>query len=307
VRTPTRSSAAAALGAALVAACASTEEDDALPDSHATEPRPGAGESGTTTPPTKTPPYGSKGCSLAAKRGVAKDSSVDVGGDERTYVLSVPTAYDPYKAYPLVFVFHGSGGNAEGMRDEFGWSAIAEDKAIVVYPDGNDGRWDLDSPPESNADYRFFDALVAEIGEKTCVDRTRVFATGWSMGGYFSNQLGCRRGNVLRAIAPHAGGGPFGGDGAYDEEGHLRCGAAPAVMVFHGADDGSVDLSEGQTTVNYWAWAQGCASETAPTSPSPCVAYRGCKKPVIFCKVPGLDHGIWSNGPKATWDFFASF
>lgn len=70
--------------------------------------------------------------------------------------------------------------------------------ARVVYPqalprtrdDGSGGlvtRWDL----HGDADTSFFDAELAELVEAYCVDRMRVFVTGFSSGGNFSQQLAC--------------------------------------------------------------------------------------------------------------------
>ncbi len=233
--------------------------------------------------------------------------SIDVDGAQRTYVLSVPS--ESRKARPLLFAFHGSGGTGKELRGYIGFEDVAESEAIVVYPDGEGRQWDLDTPAATNKDIAFFDALVAEIEQKHCVDESRVFATGFSNGAYFVNQLGCRRGAaVLRAIAPHAGGGPFGSGGDYDANGELKCaGAPPAVMVFHGTDDGAVSIAEGEKSVQHWRKADGCSSATTPRSPSPCVAFESCKNDVVFCKIPGHSHEVWSQGARATWEFFASF
>ena len=68
----------------------------------------------------------------------------------------------------------------------------------------------------------------------------------------------------------------------------------------------AVDPMEGEKSITHWSWSDGCKVQTSPTTPSPCVAYQGCKNPVITCKIPGVGHKIWDQGPKATWDFFAS-
>ena len=78
-------------------------------------------------------------------------------------------------------------------------------------------------------------------------------------------------------------------------------------MVFIGLADTNVDPKDGEASVSHWSWAQGCTAQTSPAAPSPCVSYQGCKKPVVSCKIPGVGHRIWDQGPKATWDFFASF
>ncbi len=254
------------------------------------------------------PANGSAGCLREAVRGVTEGVALIAGGRRRTYVLSVPPAYDAAKAYPLVFVFHSGGRSGASARDYFALAGIAESEAVVVYPDGLSGEWDLESPAAENPDVALFDAILVAAEAALCVDAQRVFATGSSMGAYFVNQLGCRRGSKLRAIAPHAGGGPYDVASAYDDEGHLRCAESPvAAMIFHGEKDTSVSLDDGKASRDHWAWANGCKGAPAATEPSPCVAYAGCARPVLWCQIPGGTHRIWADGPKATWQFFKSF
>jgi polyhydroxybutyrate depolymerase len=78
-------------------------------------------------------------------------------------------------------------------------------------------------------------------------------------------------------------------------------------MVFHGVNDTTVKLADGQASIDHWAWANGCKGSPAPTSPSPCVAYQACARPVVWCKLPGEGHKIWAQGANATWDFFSKF
>lgn len=292
------------------APAATSETDDggtgsgsATDDSGA--PPPDAGRDATP------PPNGSKGCgasSALSAAGKAAGLSVDVGAAKRTFALSVPTGYDAYRAYPLVFNFHSGGRTGASARDYFGFEGIAGDKAVFVYPDGEQGNWELDAPAAQNKDVLFFDALLARLEAELCIDTSRVFASGSSMGAYLTNQLGCRRGDVLRAIAPHAGGGPWETGGTYDAQGHLSCAGKPvAAMVFIGLADTNVSPTEGEKSITHWTWANGCTAATAPSAPSPCVTYQGCARPVAACRVPGVGHRIWNQGPKATWDFFASF
>jgi hypothetical protein len=49
----------------------------------------------------------------ATLRAESGDQSVEVGGMERTYRLYVPPAYQKGKPAPLVFVFHGGGGDID--------------------------------------------------------------------------------------------------------------------------------------------------------------------------------------------------
>src|SRR6056297_1521096 len=58
-------------------------------------------------------------------------------GLQRTYILHLPSSYNPNDSYPLVLVFHGGGGNAESIREITNFTQKAEqEEFIVVYPDG---------------------------------------------------------------------------------------------------------------------------------------------------------------------------
>lgn len=254
------------------------------------------------------------GAASAAKGFLAKQKLVvsgvkDPGYANRTYGLYVPDGHDGDHLYPLVFEFHGNGGDGTGMRKTLDLETASKGGAIVVYPDGFGG-WDLESPADQNDDIKLVKALVAEIGKTYCVDTARVFATGYSNGGYFANQLGCRVGApFFRGIAAHSGGGPFGADNEYDDQGNLVCPGKPvAALVSHGAADTNVKLSEGQMSRDEWKRFNGCKDATTPFDPSPCVRFEGCAegRPVVYCEIPGLGHVVWpEGGAAATWRFLS--
>ena len=159
------------------------------------------------TPPTDTdlPALGSAGCGLD-QSGVRVD--LNVAGESRSFKLSTPDDYDANTAYPLMFAWHGLGGNGSYARSIFGFQANAHTEAIVVYPDalplelfGGVPGWDL---AEDGYDLAYFDALYTHLTDHLCVDTDQVFSTGHSFGGYMSNTLGCYRSDVLNAIAPVA-------------------------------------------------------------------------------------------------------
>jgi len=275
----------------------------------ATGPRP-PGTIPTLTPPGPSGPKPSAGCGKAPPAvGFLGGQTIAVAGAPRTFGLYVPAGYDPNKGYPLIFALHGDGGDGAGARAGMKLEAPAREGAIFVYPDGRGRTWDLNTmPPEKNPDVLFFDALVAKLGDTMCLARGRVFVTGHSNGAYMANQLGCWRGGVVRAIAPHSGGGPYDSTNkGYDEHGDLVCPGSPvAALVVHGQADGVVAPSEGQFSLSHWRRVDGCQASTAKVAPEPCVAYTGCARPVVSCSVPGLGHGEWSQAAQLTWDFFAS-
>lgn len=279
----------------------------------ATEPAPApAPEPVDAAPPPEPvdaapPPNGTPGCGVAAPSGVREGLSLAVGGSTRTYTLWVPEGYSPRRAHRLVVGLHSGGRNGASARPYLDLEGRSEG-AVFVYPDAVRGNWDLNTPYAQNGDFAFFDALVRALSDTLCLDTTRFFAVGTSAGAYFANQLACGRGGVLRAIASHAGGGPFATPGSYDAEGHLICPSPPvAAAIFHGLADTNVSPSEGEKAVRHWSFWNGCGATRAPASPTPCEAPQGCKRPVLVCTVPGQGHAMWGPGRQATWDFFAQF
>lgn len=228
-------------------------------------------------------------------------------GKARAYTLVVPAGYQPKTPYPVVFGLHGNGGNGHGVRTSLDLERYAAGHAIFVYPDGIGGGWDLDNESTKNRDVALFDAILLSLHQSLCVDERRIFVTGFSNGAYMANQLACRRGERIRAIASHSGGGPYENAGSYDDQGHLVCpGKAVASLVVHGLSDTTVLPSEGQKSIDHWTFANRCSGGSSPGGPSACVSMNGCYQPVTVCKVPGLGHTMWAEGKRLTWSFFDS-
>ena len=277
------------------------------------------GTSGSSGQPITTdggggPPVGEDGGTVVLPSACDKSAPAKTGLETglklpsgRNFSRFTAANYDPKKAHALVFVFHGDGGTGASARAAINMEALAGDDAIFLYPDGNNKTWDLDKLEGGpNADLAFVDALIAEHTANYCVNPKRIFSTGFSRGGYMANHVACRMGNVIRGVAPHAGGGPY--SGKYDNQGNLVCIGGPVpAMIFNGLTDGSVPPAEGDKTVKYYARVAGCAASSKPADPSPCVAFDNCSQPVIQCKIPGLGHQVWNQGAKATWEFFSKF
>lgn len=229
---------------------------------------------------------------------------IEAAGMERDFDLVIPADYDPNRAYPLVFAWHGRGGNGELARLYFKVEEASGGQAIFVYPDGlpladmgGQTGWDLDP---ANEDVALFDAILADVSARLCIDPARVFSTGHSFGGYMSNTLGCARGGIVRAIAPVAGGGPFS-----------ACSGQVAAWLAHGTGDTTVPFSQGEGARDHWLGANGCGMTTVPTEPAPCVTYDDCASgfPVHWCQHDEADlggHGWPAWAGPAIWEFFAA-
>jgi polyhydroxybutyrate depolymerase len=133
---------------------------------------------------------------------------------QRTYLLHLPSNYQAGKTYPLVLAFHGGGGTSNSMKKLTGFNRVADQAGfIVAYPAGYQGYW-ADGRPESPAaqqgidDVGFVSQLVDTLVQEYGVDPKRVYATGISNGGNFSQRLGCELANQITAIAVVAAGMP---------------------------------------------------------------------------------------------------
>jgi polyhydroxybutyrate depolymerase len=245
----------------------------------------------------------STGCGQAAP-GTAP-STVDVSGQARTFIVDVPAGYDPNTPTPVIFGFHGAGTDGDLYRSAFYGNLLSTFGAeyIVVHPDAladDSGRTSWNA--QGGGDIEFFDAMLALLVSTYCVDEARVFASGHSSGGFFTNVLACERGDVLRGAGPISGGGPF-------TFGGTTCNGQVAAWIAHGIDDPTVDLSSGEGSRDHWIEANHCdaTQTTTPSASYPCVEYVGCDVgfPVRWCAYDG-DHNPPDFGPQGLYDFFST-
>jgi poly(3-hydroxybutyrate) depolymerase len=276
------------------------DEPDPAPvmDAGATEVR-AAGDAGApaSSPTTTTP---SAACSMAAGPPTQGSQTMKVGALTRRYILRLPAAYDGKKPWPVIFAFHGA-GNQDATRFDtgFGFKAANGDKAVLVFPEAlprpSGGRsWMIDT----QANLAFMDALIEWLKANVCIDSSRLFATGQSSGGYFSQTLGCQRGHVFRAVAPSSGG----------IREFVNCMGNPGVWMSHGVNDSgtSKDVADAK---KYWLENKMCTpTGPRPVDPSPCVEFQNCRDgvPFVFCEHNG-GHPWPDHASKGVWTFFSRF
>jgi len=254
---------------------------------------------------TATAPTASEGCGKAATRpNPATSQTLSVSGTNRTYLLFLPTDYSNTKEYPVVFAFHGGGGNGAAARTDFKLEAAANNAAILVYPDGG---WNYGT----GTDVAFFDAILKDMKSKYCLNTKRVFVTGFSLGGIFVNGLGCLRGGTtVRAIIPVAGSGPNPNMAPAQADIGCPAGTPPSdvpTMVIHGTADANAVYKYGQWEAEFWRTWNG-ATTTTTTSAAPysgCVDYQGGRVPVRFCTHSG-GHMVPTWAGQYIWAFAQS-
>ena len=127
---------------------------------------------------------------------------ISVQGTTRTYLQHLPPSLKLGHPVPLVLMFHGGDGRAAPMAKFTGFDSLADAKGfIVVYPDGLDRHWNDGRGLSKADDVGFVRALIDELVRQHLADPKRVYATGISNGGFFSNRLACELSDKIAAIA----------------------------------------------------------------------------------------------------------
>jgi poly(3-hydroxybutyrate) depolymerase len=130
--------------------------------------------------------------------------------------------------------------------------------------------------------------------------------SGFSMGGYFSNENGCMNPKI-RAVGPHSGG---------THEFSKCVNKHKPAIVFHYKGDSLIDYSCGTGAKDNWVKANGCM----PASPDivkvkggQCEYYKGCPADgqVALCSFDGGDGALppghcWSGGKAQGDNSFAA-
>ncbi len=127
-----------------------------------------------------------------------------VEGVKRRYYLYKPDSATLPAA--LVLAFHGGGGTAEGTDKAAGGLAkLADEKGFVVaFPDAMDRHWNDGRPDLSKTNYDdvgFISKLIDDLQAERLIDPRRVYATGISNGGFFSQYLAIQLPQKIAAIA----------------------------------------------------------------------------------------------------------
>jgi polyhydroxybutyrate depolymerase len=193
------------------------------------------------TPEAIAPGVESAGCNEDVSPG-SRTVSFRYDGIKRTYDIVVPET-ERGVAMPVVLSFHGFTDSSRAHASRSGLAArAAADGFIGVFPRGSNV--DGTTPPYFNIetvddpsladDVGFTAKILDRVEAELCVDRSRIFASGWSNGGMFAATLGCALSDRVAAVASVSGV-------------HLLpdCRGRPMpIIVIHGTFDDMVPFSE---------------------------------------------------------------
>lgn len=256
--------------------------------------------------------------------------TLTVGGRVRSYRLHHPAAWDPEQPLPLVLAFHGHTGTGRILEYESDLDAAADRaRVLVAYPEGvprfpvlahvplignalagltrtwNVGTCCAPASTSQVNDVAFAAAVVRTLAAEGSVDQTRVYATGFSIGGTLALKLARDRAGLAAAVASVEGTMP-----------DVPCTpAAPTpVWLVRGGEDAELraDLAENReqggrfrfaesmrVALAFWARRNGCTGPVVRrTQPRVTTeAYAGCAGTLAAAQF--LVHGnahAWPGG-----------
>ncbi|MEO0337849.1 MAG: PHB depolymerase family esterase [Bacteroidota bacterium] len=130
-------------------------------------------------------------------------------GLERKYLLYQPKGLA--EGAPLVYVLHGYGDSAPGIRDFTQMDQIADQYQFAVcYPEASMGpdslrSWNVGYSNYERDDIGFFKTLHQKLLSKYGFSSENVFCTGMSNGGDMTIQMALLAPGLFKAIAPDVG------------------------------------------------------------------------------------------------------
>jgi predicted peptidase len=218
------------------------------------------------------------------------------------YRLFVPHTYDSKRSYPLIVFLHGGAGNgADNLQQIMGGNTngshvwIRDDvqreyPAFVLAPQAPDGAtWGGPEGTELSSAARMMLEIVENLRHEFNIDKSRLYLTGQSLGGFGTWDVIIRRPDVFAAAVPLCGSGIVKGF-------PFRTVYAPAdfekirdlpIWVFQGEDDTTVPPSGPRQTV---------------------AALRKVGSNVRYTEYPGVGHRVWERAysdPKLVAWLFA--
>ncbi len=192
------------------------------------------------------------------------------------FSLYLPNEYgqDKSRRWPLVIFLHGAGergDDLEKLKVHGPPKLVARGKQfpfILLSPQCPDNEW-------WNNKLDKLINLIDDVKENYRVDKSRIYLTGISMGGYGSWGLAAAQPERFAAVAPICGGGD-------SNTAHLI--KDIPIWTFHGDKDPTVPLAKSQEMVD---------------------AIRAAGGNPMFTIYPGVDHDSWTRTYESDefWDW----
>jgi hypothetical protein len=255
---------------------------------------------------------------------VPAGQSGNAGDGTRRYFVRLPPNYNNMTKYKLLIAASSCTGGSQALRAMPDVANVTDGAggAILISPVVEPGVWDpdecYDDKDPNSIEHPFLERFLAQVGEKACYDKNKVFVQGHSSGGWYSNMIGfTHTTGLIRAMSSNGGGLPDN-----SAERPKLTDKPMAGLWIHPTQDTEQPMaarrSVSRALVMNKCMGAGTnpADETvhmrAPSEPWAMGGAQGCKKymcpaafPVIFC-TPAAAHQDLSWHSDAAWAFFNS-
>ena len=207
---------------------------------------------------------------------------LQVGDDVRSFLVHIPdqsrrSRLGFVRRFPLIVLLHGSGADAETIRQQSRFDSLADVVHVVtVYPNGATGLltfgsdWNAGTCCGASArnkvdDIAFIRTVIENVSRHVPIDSRRIYVAGFSDGGSMAYHVACALAPMVAAIGVVSG-------SLVDD----RCipSRPVPVIAFHGTADREVPYLERALTpashppeagiagvppsVVFWADQDGC-------------------------------------------------
>ena len=256
----------------------------------------------------------------------------------REFFVYIPEKYSTgQKPAPLLLSLHGYTSTALTNLSYSGFQQLADEEGfLVVYPQGsilqttqethwNVGGWTVGSETD---DVLFIKELLNHLDQNLSIDRSRVYSTGMSNGGFMSYELACQLSDRIAAIASVTG--------TMTPQTYANCKPTRPVSVLqiHGLRDSVVPyrgngiMTPIDQVMSYWASENNCAPGPEITQIADLTkdGFGGNRKQFVGCDnnsavelitLDAMDHD-WPianriyqsqdlDAASEIWGFFSSF
>ena len=222
------------------------------------------------------------------------NSTLVCDGNTRSYTIYIPDSYNGEVAFPLLFNFHGGGGDILGYLSLVDMRPIADTaNVILVYPqaftdpENGDATW-MHKEPTDHDDVLFVEAMLSAISSEYNVNLNRVYACGYSNGGEFAYDIACRMNAGIAAVGAVARTmymGSFNNCAPVHPTGILTIlGTADATSDYNGINFGGIQYYLSADDVHdYWA------------------NFNNCDATPVLTNVPNSDPSDGSTVEKYSW------
>ena len=210
-------------------------------------------------------------------------------GEVMPYRLFIPRAYSSRQSYPLIVYLHGgagngtdnlrqiSGGNTNGSHVWTSASVQREHPSFVLVPQAAaGGTWGGPEASELSEASQMMLGIIESLEREFQIDKSRLYLTGQSLGGFGTWDVVIRRPNVFAAAIPLCGSGIVN--------------QFPFQKIY------SSTQFEGIKNLPIWAF-QGAADATVPVEgPRKTVAsLRNIGGKIRYTEYANVGHQVWER------------